>query len=407
LGIFWESSGYSDSLEDVNSHHKSLKMLSTRRRRISLNSSHIGLCAGFWLWIGFVASIGLLDGQVLLKGQVIRGDVPITDGLVMLHSVSSMRAGQVDSVNLNKQGLFEFLLPDSSGEPVVGELYIASVEYQGVLYFGSAVTDEAQLEDLYTIPVFESKSVNAEGVALPLKVRNILLANNLNTWEVRDVIAVENPRSETLIPTGDDGIVWSYPLPDGFSEPRVVRGELPPEDVLFTENRVLVKAPIPPGERMLVILYQLPDLDVIFPAPGITETFEMFVKEPGPSLQVTDLDPLDVVSLEPGSTYRRYTGSNLVDANISVIEVNESDPYPLGRISLAVAILLISVVALSGMGYIGPSRPAEISPLEHKRFLLLKIAQLDQFREKGIDLEEDFNLQAERTELLAQLKDQG
>ena len=382
-------------------------MLSTRRRRISLNSSHIGLCAGFWLWIGFVASIGLLDGQVLLKGQVIRGDVPITDGLVMLHSVSSMRAGQVDSVNLNKQGLFEFLLPDSSGEPVVGELYIASVEYQGVLYFGSAVTDEAQLEDLYTIPVFESKSVNAEGVALPLKVRNILLANNLNTWEVRDVIAVENPRSETLIPTGDDGIVWSYPLPDGFSEPRVVRGELPPEDVLFTENRVLVKAPIPPGERMLVILYQLPDLDVIFPAPGITETFEMFVKEPGPSLQVTDLDPLDVVSLEPGSTYRRYTGSNLVDANISVIEVNESGPYPLGRISLAVAILLISVVALSGMGYIGPSRSAEISPLEHKRFLLLKIAQLDQLREKGINLEEDFKLQAERTELLAQLKDQG
>ena len=362
---------------------------------------------GFWLWIGLVASIGLLDGQVLLKGQVIRGDVPITDGLVMLHSVSSMRAGQVDSVNLSKQGLFEFLLPGSNGEPVVGELYIASVEYQGVLYFGSAVTDEAQLEDLYTIPVFESKSVNTEGVALPLKVRNILLENNLNTWEVRDVIAVENPRSETLIPTGDDGIVWSYPLPDGFSEPRVVRGELPPEDVLFTENRVLVKAPIPPGERMLVILYQLPELDVIFPAPGITETFEMFVKEPSPSLQVTDLDPLDVVSLEPGSTYRRYTGSNLVDANISVIEVNESDPYPLGRISLAVAILLISVVALSGMGYIGPSRPAEISPLEHKRFLLLKIAQLDQFREKGIDLEEDFNLQAERTELLAELKDQG
>ena len=382
-------------------------MPSTRRRRISLNSSHIGLCVGFWLWIGLVASIGLLDGQVLLKGQVIRGDVPITDGLVMLHSVSSMRAGQVDSVNLSKQGLFEFLLPGSNGEPVVGELYIASVEYQGVLYFGSAVTDEAQLEDLYTIPVFESKSVNTEGVALPLKVRNILLENNLNTWEVRDVIAVENPRSETLIPTGDDGIVWSYPLPDGFSEPRVVRGELPPEDVLFTENRVLVKAPIPPGERMLVILYQLPELDVIFPAPGITETFEMFVKEPSPSLQVTDLDPLDVVSLEPGSTYRRYTGSNLVDANISVIEVNESDPYPLGRISLAVAILLISVVALSGMGYIGPSRPAEISPLEHKRFLLLKIAQLDQFREKGIDLEEDFNLQAERTELLAELKDQG
>jgi hypothetical protein len=113
--------------------------------------------------------------------------------------------------------------------------------------------------------------------------------------------------------------------------------------------------------------------------------------------------------LEPGSTYRRYTGNNLVDANISLIEVNENDPYPLGRISLAVAILLISVVALSGMGYIGPSRPAETSPLEHKRFLLLRIAQLDQLREKGIKLEEeeDYKLQAERTELLAQLKDQS
>jgi len=353
-----------------------------------------------------VCGAGLLDGQELLKGRVVRGDVPVTNEFVVLHSVSSMKAGQVDSVYLDKNGFFEFLLPDFDSMQTVDEVYFASVAYQGVLYFGNAITEKEQLVDLYSIPVFESKSVSSKGMSLPLKVRNVLLEMEGNTWRVRDVIAIENPGEETLVPTGD-GVVWSYPLPSGFRQAELVRGELPPEDVVFTDEQILVKAPIPPGERMLVILYQLPDLSANFPAPGPTEIFEIFVKEPSPALQVSDLAPLDVVSLEPGSTYRRYSGSNLVDVNISVREVTEGKPYPLGRISLGIAILLGSVVLLSGMGYMDPYRSVEVATGTERSSLLLKLAQLDQLLESGSVLQDDSKLKRERVELLTQLKDQG
>ena len=163
--------------------------------------------------------------------------------------------------------------------------------------------------------MFSAKIVPKEGITLPLKVRNILLEEVTGSWRVRDVIALENLGNETLIPS-EGGAVWTYPLPVGFRNPEVVRGELPPEDVVFTDEGVLVRAPLPPGERMLVIVYELTGLDTTFPAPGPTEAVELFVKEPGPSIQVSNLSPLDVVSLEPGSSYRRYSASGLNDVDI-------------------------------------------------------------------------------------------
>lgn len=351
-------------------------------------------------------STRMLDGQELLRGRVVRGDTPVVNEFVMLHSVSSLQAGQVDSVYLDQNGFFEFSLPSFDSLHTMDEVYFASVEYQGVLYFGNAVTAKSQLAELYSIPVFESKTVDAKGMSLPLKVRNVLLEMTENTWRVRDVIAIENSGEETLVPTSD-GVVWSYPLPRGFRNAELVRGELPPEDVVFSDEQVLVSAPIPPGERMLVILYEMPGLDVIFPSPGSTESFEIFVKEPGPSLQISNLAPLDVVSLEPGSTYRRYSGTNLADVNITVTEVTEGRPYPLGRISLGVAVLLGSVVLLSVLGYIDPLMSSRVSLGTERRSFLLKIAQLDQLLESEPKLQEASNLKKERAELLTQFKEQG
>ena len=345
-----------------------------------------------------------LQGQQLLRGQVVRGTIPVTDGYVMLHSVTSLRAGQVDSISLDQNGSFVFELPGFGNIGGLDEVYFASVEYQGVLYFGGAVTEVSQLENFYSIEVFMAKNVPKEGVVLPLKVRNILLEETTNTWKVRDVMALDNFGGETLVPTGD-GVVWNYPLPSGFQNPEVVRGELPPEDVGFTDEGVFVRAPLPPGERMLVIVYELPELSTTFPAPGPTGIVELFVKEPGPSLEITELSPLDVVSLEPGSTYRRYSGSNLNETDISLTAVIELEPYPLGRISLAIGILLICGVLIFGQSKSDDLISPKVTITDERKSIVLRIAQLDQLL-KSVRKESDIgDLKAKRKKLLDQLRE--
>lgn len=93
--------------------------------------------------------------------------------------------------------------------------------------------------------------------------------------------------------------------------------------------------------------------------------------------------------------------------NISVREVTEGKPYPLSRISLGIAILLGSVVLLSGMGYMDSYRSVEVATGTERRSLLLKLAQLDQFLESGSVLQDDSKLERERVDLLTELKDQG
>ena len=95
-----------------------------------------------------LVAIPQLEGQHILRGQVVKEDSPVTDGYVMLHSVSSMRSGQVDSVSLSSEGYFEFQLQGFDDIGGSDEVYFASVEHQGVLYFGSAAMADDPATDV-------------------------------------------------------------------------------------------------------------------------------------------------------------------------------------------------------------------------------------------------------------------
>ena len=75
-----------------------------------------------------LVAIPQLEGQHILRGQVVKEDSPVTDGYVMLHSVSSMRSGQVDSVSLSSEGYFEFQLQGFGDIGGSDEVYFASVD---------------------------------------------------------------------------------------------------------------------------------------------------------------------------------------------------------------------------------------------------------------------------------------
>ena len=339
-----------------------------------------------------------------LLGQILKTGEPVDSATVVLHRVSPDVAGEVDSVRVDRDGSFEFVLPSAPDVEVTSEIYFASVRYEGVLYFGSAVHETEQLDSVYVIEVYGATEAPPVGMPLPLKVRNIFLEPADEGWQVTDLMQINNP-GETTIVAADSGIVWSYPLPDGARSPRVGQGDLPEDAISFEGGRVSLTAPLPPGERMLLIRYELPGVDVDIPAPGSTETFEILVKEPSPPLEVSGLAPIDVVSLEAGSTYRRYGATGVSRAVIGLVEA-EGEPLP-----PASTVALVLTVLLAGAGllvYFRPRPPVALSAAPAgaagREALILEAVRLDEALEQTSDPDARQRLLDQRAALIERLR---
>lgn len=314
----------------------------------------------------------------ILKGIVLEGDSAVDAATVILHRVRTADAtasGEVESTPTGLDGEFQFLLPSTPDADIEGDIYFASVDYEGVLYFGPAITALEDLDSLYVVRVFQVEEVPPEGVALPLEMRTMFIEFSEGEWVVTDLFAIDNPGTRTLV-AQEGGVVWSYPLPPGATEPELGEGDMPPDAVTFEGKRVLVSAPLPPGNRLLVIRYRLADLGSTIPAPGRTEVFELLLREPFPPLRVEGLDPVDVVALGPGSSYRRYGASELADATLILVEAEEQDPLPLGWLALMATVLL----ATGGfLAYARPRRQAfaGLDPGLGRQALILEVARID------------------------------
>ena len=313
------------------------------------------------------------EGSARLEGFVLEGDSGVDSATVFLHRVSPEEAGEVGSASVGAGGEFRFVLP-SLPSVDAEDVYFASVEYEGVLYFGSAITTVEQLDSLYEIRIYRAEEVPPDGVSLPIEVRNMFVEFGGEAWFATDLFVIANRGTRTLV-AGEDGVVWSYPLPPGSTEPELGESDLPPDAVTFEAGRVRVSAPIPPGDRVLMIRYRLEALGSVIPAPGSTEMFELLVREPAPSLEVVGLSPMDVVGLN-GSAYRRYGGSELVDAVLTLVETEAEGPPPVEWLALLATMML----ALGG--FLAYRRPRRRGALPQGRALgrealILEVARVD------------------------------
>jgi hypothetical protein len=332
-----------------------------------------------------------------LNGTVMVGSDPLTEGTVLLHRVSPDSSGSIDSTRVARDGSFSFVLPTMPDPGDSNDIYFASVRFEGVLYFGSPISEAAQLDSTYLIKAYRSVVVAPGGAALTVAVRNLFLeAGPENTWRATDVVQVRNDGERTLV-AAEDGVVWSYTFPPEASDLQLGQGDLPPAGVEFVGHQARLGAPFPPGDRFFMVRYTLPEPPFSVPVLGLTESMEVLVREPGPPLDVIGLDEMDVVSLEIGSNFRRYGGTNLVDETISVETGTPDREIPMRGLAVVLAVLLGGVGVYAFRSPRVAPTPAPPGPQPDLReALLLEIAQLDERMDSSSVSE------AERAEFLAQ-----
>jgi hypothetical protein len=316
---------------------------------------------------------GQIVEEAVLRGRVMLGDSAMRSATVVLHHLSDEEgAAEVDSTRAGHDGFFTMRLPRVP-DPTRGDVYFASVRHAGVMYFGDFVETAAGLDSLYVIQAYDTLLAPPEGAEVALQARHIFLEPNGDRWQATDVFQLRNDRDRTIV-ARPGGRVWSYPLPAEAREVMTAEGELSSAVATYEDGRFVVRAALPPGERLFVVRYMLETPEVSIPTPGRTEAFDLLVREPAPPLVVEGMSPPESIELDAGETFRRYAAENV---GVPLVRVSMGEPSELPQaqwiaVALAVALAAGGLVALRGRGQ-GVRRARD-----DRHRILLELARLDE-----------------------------
>lgn len=324
---------------------------------------------------------GALGAQVVarstLEGTAFVGGGGMPAGTVVLHHLTNGEQGDLDSVNVGIDGAFAFELPYVP-DPDRGDVFFASVRYDGVLYFGPAVTTAVQLDSVYDIYAYDTLMAPLEGALVPLQSRSVFLEPDSSGWRVTDLFQLRNDEDRTIV-ARRAGLVWLHPLPSEAREVVVGEGEVAIGAASYEQGGLVVRAALPPGEHIFVARYRLDSPIVDIPNRGTTEVFDVLVREPAPPLAVEGLDLLGRIELEAGSTYMRFTGVDVSMPSVRIVETEAVALPPVQWLSVMLALVLTvgGLLALRGAG------PVFTQRAEDREALLLTVARLDEDFERN------------------------
>jgi len=325
-----------------------------------------------------------VEVQATLNGQLLLSGVPADSGTVILHEVTPEVARSVDSVRVHTDGTFAFTLPRLP-IPGSGEVYFVSSRYNEILYLGPMIGEPAILDTPYIVEAYSSVLAPSEGVRLPVSLREVWIEEGPLGWRFTDIFQITNPTRETLVPTGEGGIVWSYPLPDSATGVRVLDTGLLPGEIRAAGGILRVSKPIVPGSNRIVVQYDVPSLDFVLPLPGEVALIRVVMYEPVPPVQVEGLARMEPAEVEPGVFVAYWAGEGLLDQRVSVRSGRgESRVAVVVWFSIALALLLAAAgVWGASRKTLTPQVPSRPQGERRRSSVLLDIAQLDHIFGEG------------------------
>ncbi|TVP59143.1 MAG: hypothetical protein EA351_02095, partial [Gemmatimonadales bacterium] len=292
-----------------------------------------------------------------------------------------------------------------------GQSLFVSHRRDGILYFGPPLFRPEEVPEEYVIRAFPTQTVPAEGLDLVVEIRNIVIDEGPGVWRVTDIIQVHNEARVTWVPSEPGEVVWRYPLPPGATSFRLMEGGPGSEEVRFEDATLLVSGAFPPGDRLLVIQYDLASLETSIPLTGRTDGVEFLVREPAPPLIVDGLRADAPIEMERGSSYMRWWAEDLEDRVVRV-RIGEEGELPTAWLAVGVALLLVLLGAVfvhrggarTPDPAVGQGAPlGTVDPARRRREILLAIAKIDEEAGAGDDGESDEARRKRRAVLLGQL----
>ena len=220
-----------------------------------MGNSRRSLIALTTLALGFA---GALEAQGFrVQGTVVRVDGTDTVGIegvwASLHSITPLGGNLLDSQLTSASGAFEV----TAVQRDTLASYLVSVEHHGIAYFSEPFRSADVPAPTPTLIVYDTAST---GPPIVLNERHVILqpVETDGTRRVIELFVLRNEGTVTRV-TADTGVpVWQAALPEGVSDFEVGTADVSVEAIYRRGDTIAVAAPIPPGERQILITYVLP-----------------------------------------------------------------------------------------------------------------------------------------------------
>lgn len=209
-----------------------------------------------------IATLGLPPAAVAqgfrVSGRVMHvagaDTLPVSERQVVLHRVSFAEAGPVDSGATDRSG--RYTLQASSLDTVAN--YVVSVEHQGIAYFTEPLHTFGEPEATAELLIVYDTSATSPPITL--RERHVVVRRPADEGARRviELLVLENKGTRTRVAPDTSTPVWRGVLPAAAVEFEVGESDVSAEAISLRDNAVAVTAPIPPGERQLLVSYLIP-----------------------------------------------------------------------------------------------------------------------------------------------------
>jgi hypothetical protein len=304
--------------------------------------------------------------------QLRHGDsLPVANRMVVLHQVTVDTGGPVDSTLTNRFGAYR--LRSATRDTAAG--YVVSVDHQGIGYFSEPLGARDRAADsASTIVVFDTAYGRPEIVV----AERHLIVRSLGQNGVRRVVellVLENRGELTRITDDQSQPVWQGALPQAAFQFEVGPSDVSPETVLQVGDSIAVVAPLPPGEKQIMVAYLVSgDLEELaVPVDHAVTSMNFMLEDAGATVESDRFVPGGVELLDE-IPFMRFSASAVPQGTMVTVRFG-APPSPLTRFWWL-------IVPLSGATLAGAlfwwlrRQPAPVSS-DAVATLASRIAQLD------------------------------
>ncbi|HZH41341.1 MAG TPA: hypothetical protein VFD85_10035 [Gemmatimonadales bacterium] len=260
--------------------------------------------------------MGLASGQsVTLTGVVTLGfshPRPLTGATVILHRVTMLVQGPIDSARLDLKGHYRLRIASVDSTAT----YLISVLHDGVGYFSEpirpSVVTGGRGSAVDTLRVYDT-SIDGPPLTVTRRLVSVALPKKDGSREVLEIAVLSNPSEKTRIAADTLHPVWAGLLPPGVLQFSVGQGDFSSDAVSRHGDTVgLYGAVQPGGGRQLAYSYLI---------PGGSSPFMLPVDH-----------PLDALVLLLEDTTARVTGPGLRALGVKPLEARHFAEYQIEHV---------------------------------------------------------------------------
>ena len=311
----------------------------------------------------------MVAGGAVVRARV-ADSVPVPGARVVLHRVGREEQGPVDSMLTDARGHFRFrFLADTSA------IYLFSARHDGITYFATPVhTNPERPDTAIELVVNDTSSAGSVSVVS----RNIVVSapDENGARAVVEVIVLHNGAVTALVAADTADPVWAARIPHAATGLTAGEGDFSPAAVVRVGDSAAVFAPVPPGDKQVVLQYALPGdiarVEYRFDQPAAL--VNLMLEEKGARVLGGLREQADSQTIQ-GRGFGRWEGAVPAGA---VVTIRLPTAHRLGRWALAALVALMALALAAGSRRV--FRPAALprtAGVESAASLVDAIARLD------------------------------